>query len=122
MSLLKNIKETLSSQKDLTSLRYKSSKIVFLISALLFITNYFFAGADFYYDISIRFLPFTYVIYLISFFYVLYFLVKDKFVWKASSIYFYLLYIFLGAISLFLLLPIIYWIWKTDFLRSLFSF
>ncbi len=119
MSLIKNIKETLSSQKNLTWIRYKSSRIVFIWCTLFFTINYFFSWAGFYYDISVRILPFTYVLFILSFFYVIYFLIKDRFVWKISWRFFFLLYIFLGILSLLLLLPIIYWIWKLDFLKSL---
>lgn len=119
MSLLKNIKETLTSQENLTNIRYKSAKIVFIASSLVFVITYFFAWAWFYYDVSIRILPFAYVAFLLSFFYVIYFLIKSNFVWKISWVYFYLLYIFLGFLALWFLLPIIYWIWKIDLLKFL---
>ncbi len=98
MVLLEKIKKVSASNKDLLTIRLKSSKMIFLISALLFFINYFFLIANFYSEIFEKTFIYTYTLFVVSFFIVLYFLAKKMFFWKNKIVFFILLLIIILAL------------------------
>lgn len=87
--------------------RYKAAKIVFVICTLLFFINYFLVGAWFYADICIVYLPYTYVMFDLSFLLCTYFLLMTTFQWGKKVIWYALFAIFAVLFMLFLL-PVVF--------------
>ncbi len=115
MSLIKKIKTVYTDGSDLTSVRLKSSKFVFTITSFLFFVNYFFVIASFetIYTDKIIFqttLKYSYMAFLVSFFMVLYFLVKSMFFEKNKAMFFALSAI-LVCIFAATLLPLVVKLW-----------
>lgn len=59
-------------------IRYKATKNIFLISAFVFLLNFYLLWANFYFKILIKALPYTYVFLLLSLFFYFYFLIRIK--------------------------------------------
>lgn len=99
MSLKDILKTKLLNPEDLLEERRKASKHIFIISTLLFFVNYFFLAMNFWdYNLLISIIPFTYISFVISTLFVIYFSVKSKLVSKIPQIVFYIFFVILAII------------------------
>ncbi len=112
----KFLKDYFSDKQKILSVRYKSSKLLFILMTFIFFLDYFFVWAQFYYNFFIRILPYTYLLYLVSFLFYIFFFFKSKifikFKWNIAEIIFLMF-----LILLFLLFSSIVVVWKNlDFI------
>jgi len=64
--------------------RLKTAKIFFVFAVLLFSLNYFFVGAGFYELSLTKALPYTYVMFVISFVFLVHLMIVKKFLIKKN--------------------------------------
>lgn len=96
MWLSASVKKKFSNDKTLMIERLSASKFSFIMSSLLFFVNYFLVSAQFgYKDFLIYILPYTYIVFLLSFIFYTYYLIKTKLYWKINTVVFL---IFLGIL------------------------
>ncbi len=111
MSFKNFLKKSFEDKKQLSIARYKSAKFAFIMMTLIFFLNYFFVWAQFYYDFFIVTLPYTYILYLLSFLYYVFYFFKlnifSRFNWNIAEIIF-----FFFLLLLFLLFSSIVVFWK----------
>jgi apolipoprotein N-acyltransferase len=88
------------------SIRFEASKSILVLWVFLFFLNFYLLGANFYFDILVNFLPFTYFLFLLSIMYFLFFAfrvyISNKLIFNA------IIYFLLFLIFVFLLLPFIF--------------
>jgi len=108
MSFKEKLKKDFWNPNTKLLLRYKSSKIILVISSLLFFISFHFVWALFYSDIFISLLSIFYVIFLTSLMLFLYLFVKQVFWSKLNFIYTTIFLIFLLLIYAFSLFPVLY--------------
>ncbi len=106
MWLKEILKKEFWDPKIITVHRYKAAKFLFVFAAFMFFVNFFFVWAKFYSNELVLTLPYTYLFFLMSLFYYLYFLFKNIFIGKISNFLFYILFFILVNLLIFLLLPI----------------
>jgi hypothetical protein len=84
---------------------------LFIAMTFVFFLNYFFVWAQFYYDFFIKILPYSYILYLLSFLFYVFFFFKlkifSKMKWKIAEIIF-----FIFLILLFLVFSLVVVVWK----------
>ncbi|MDD3646288.1 MAG: hypothetical protein PHH06_02660 [Candidatus Gracilibacteria bacterium] len=79
MSFKETLKTSFNDTEKMTSNRFKASSIMFISVTLLFFLNYFFVGANFYYEYFIKTLPYIYILFLLSFLMYFYFAIISIF-------------------------------------------
>lgn len=100
--------------KWLTNSRYEASKNIFIYFCLIFFLNYFFVWAKFYDNIFLKTLPFTYVAFLVTIIFYIFYYFKSKF--ELKMVYNVVIIILLTIFLLLFLIPIswiripIFWI------------
>lgn len=88
-------------------LRYKSAKIILVISILLFFISFFFVWAWYYRDFFSNYLSLTYVLVVISIEIYLYFYFRKSFVSRLNAFLIMILLIILGISFVLFLSPVI---------------
>ena len=92
--------------ENIILIRYKSAKIILILSVLIFFLNFYFVGANFYFDVLVQFLPFTYIFLLLSFLYYFFLLFSLKV--TSRRVFSWGIFVILLFIVLLLALPIIF--------------
>jgi len=106
--LSKIIASKFSSREWILDVRLKTAKIFFVFAVLLFSLNYFFVGAWFYESVLTQTLPYSYIVFVISFVFLAHLMIVKKFLVKKhisfSLVLLFVLLLMAGAIiaSLFL--------------------
>lgn len=111
MELKEMLKENFNNTKEITKERYKASKVAFLTTAFLFFLNFYFVWAKFYSDFFDNTLWISYILLLLSMFFYIYFLIKNKFVEKFPEHLFKIIFIVLLVFFIILLLPAVFKWW-----------
>ncbi len=106
MSFFVEVKKVFSNNEEIFTLRYNSSKIVFILSSFIFFLNYFFIANSFYYDLLIKIFPITSIVFLLSLYLYSCFLI-EKYFKKIPKIIKILVFVLLFFISLILAVPFI---------------
>lgn len=91
------------------------SKIIFSILAIVFFSNYFFIGASFYDEIFVWMFPYTYVLFLFSFFLLTYYFLEYNY-YDNKKLKFLLFFIFVIFFSISILSIVLRW-WILFFLN-----
>ena len=103
MKISDMIKKRLLNKKTLLIERQKASKLAFILSALMFFSNYYLVSIPFVYKNHLIFvLPITYTIFTISILYYTYFSIKEKYYEKINTIFSIVLFLFLSIIIILL--------------------
>ena len=93
------LKKSLLDKNKLLIERQKASKLAFVLSSLLFFSNYYIVSIPFNNkEFFIFALPITYVIFTTSMLYYSYFSIKEKYYEKINTIISFVLFIFLFII------------------------
>lgn len=99
------LKENLNSHPDINSIRYKSAKNIFILSALLFYMNYYFVWAWFYLTFFKKSLTFSYIIFVLCIFIYIYFFLKVKLFINKSTRFYYIIISILALLFIITLVP-----------------
>ncbi len=103
MWVLKFFIEKLNTDEKILLERYKSSKIIFVISSFLFFITFFLIWSWFNDEFFLPFFTYLYVLTLFSLIFFLYFTIKMKLFWYFSAVAFSSLFLLMFIIGLFLL-------------------
>ena len=101
------IKNNFSSEKQILSKRFLSSKVIFFITSFLFFLNFFLMWARVYGDIFFTILSINYIIVLVSMFFYIYFFLKCNYLNKFNIYIIYIIFFILFLLFFILFLPII---------------
>lgn len=107
MGLKETIKEKFNDPKVISEKRLKSSRVVLIMFTFLFFLNFFLVGANFYYDLLIVTLPYTYFFFLFNLFLYSLILIKLRFPEEVSKLIYYSFCFILFWFFIFLLFPFV---------------
>ncbi len=79
MGYIKELSKYFWDSKIILNIRYEISKNVFILWSLWFFLNYFFVWAQFYDEVFFYTLPFSYFIFVVSFWFFIFFYLKNTF-------------------------------------------
>ncbi len=108
MWIKEKIKQDFATKSILCRARLNSAKTIFAIVAFLFFVSFFFVWAWFYRDIFIRFLSILYILLLVSFDFLVFVYLANKFLEKFGIVFKIITIVFLLLFTLLMIWPVLY--------------
>ena len=118
MTFIEIFKKYLSDKDEIIKLRYRWSKIVFLVFTFLFFLSFFFSWARFYNEIFSSFIWIFLFLSVLSLDFYLYYLFKSKLSGKINNLFIYILLFIIYIFTSLFMLPIFFEGWFLGILNT----